>query len=887
MKTFTAFQSLLVFFILILSGLETYATHNRSGEITYTHISGTTYKFRITTYTRYDPNNPNLPSNAADRPTLDINYGDGVTQTIPRVDSSYLGNEVRKNVYEGTHTYSGSAVYNITVEDPNRNADILNISDGKATDMIAFSLRTTLFVSPFIGGNDSPVLTYPPVDNACINKVFYHNPTAIDPDGDSLSYHLVTPLGANMAPVPGYYLPNLTTINVYGDMKWSVPSKIGLFNFAILIKEWRKVGGNNGDWQEIGSVLRDLQVNVKNCDNDNPVLTDIPDTCVEAGTFLTQTITAVDPGQNVTLLVNGAPFQVLNHAQFIQNSMAGTNANGTFEWNTACNHVRKSPYQVYIKAKDDDNDVPLLDVGTWNITVVGPSPKNPSATALANSITLSWDQSACSEVERYDIYRRNGSYGFVPSHCETGVPSYTGYTLLTSVQGLSNTTFIDDNNGAGLVHGHDYCYMIVGIYPDGAESYASEEVCARLTQDVPIITNVSVKSTGNPGVDSIAWASPRAPFFNDTAYPGPYRYLIYRSTDLNGNNLTLIDSTALSPTLDDTNYVDITVNSTIANSYRIVLYDYSGGGRQNAGSTNVASSVFLSSTSTDNQINLSWTHNVPWMNQSYTIYRKSPGASVFDSLTTTTLRTWADTGLVNGKEYCYYVESTGSYSISGLVNPIINLSQQLCAVPVDNIPPCAPELTVNGDCKIPLNTLTWNNPNLTCSDDVIRYEIFYKPTLDGEFFSLMVIDGATTVTTEHVNDGSIAGCYYMVSIDSAGNKSVSTDTICIDNCPNYELPNVYTPDGDGVNDFFHPLPYMFVESIDLTIFNRWGQPVFQTTDPDINWDGLNQETGSPVSEGVYYYVCTVNEKRLAGIVPRTLTGFVHLFRGQAGTPKAE
>jgi len=65
--------------LVALFPIAIFATHNRGGEITYEHISGLTYRFKITTCTDI--------SNAAqaDRSELFITYGDGEGDTIPRV----------------------------------------------------------------------------------------------------------------------------------------------------------------------------------------------------------------------------------------------------------------------------------------------------------------------------------------------------------------------------------------------------------------------------------------------------------------------------------------------------------------------------------------------------------------------------------------------------------------------------------------------------------------------------------------------------------------------------------------------------------------------------------------------------------------------------------
>ncbi|MBU0488662.1 MAG: hypothetical protein KKD31_12005, partial [Bacteroidetes bacterium] len=54
---------------------------------------------------------------------------------------------------------------------------------------------------------------------------------------------------------------------------------------------------------------------------------------------------------------------------------------------------------------------------------------------------------------------------------------------------------------------------------------------------------------------------------------------------------------------------------------------------------------------------------------------------------------------------------------------------------------------------------------------------------------------------------------------------------------------------------------------------------FQCTDPDINWDGANQNTKIECSDGVYYYVCDVYEMRLNGLTKRTIADIIYIIRG--------
>ena len=95
--------------------------------------------------------------------------------------------------------------------------------------------------------------------------------------------------------------------------------------------------------------------------------------------------------------------------------------------------------------------------------------------------------------------------------------------------------------------------------------------------------------------------------------------------------------------------------------------------------------------------------------------------------------------------------------------------------------------------------------------------------------------------------------------------------------PEYELPNVITINGDGVNEIFKPIKNKFIKDIDLKIYNRWGNLVFETTDPSIMWDGKVIQTNQLCSQGTYFYHCQVNEIRLSGTVSKNLKGFLQVL----------
>jgi gliding motility-associated-like protein len=864
-----------VFFFILVSvlflPLPVNATHQRAAEILYKHIDGLTYEITLISYTF-------TPSPANDfRDFLQINWGDGTSDDIPRVERTNLANDITYNRYIGQHTFPGPSFYTISCEDPNRNGGILNIPNSINIPLYIYS---ELYINPFLGGyNDSPELLIPPIDNGCIDQPYYHNPGAFDPNGDSLSYRLVPCLGAQGLPIPGYTLPAAEHVfridSVTGDVFWDYPIQAGEYNIAILIEEWR-----NGI--KIGSVLRDMQIIIVACNNRPPVIETPADTCIEAGDTLVFNVRAYDPDSNtVTLTGTGGPLVITNSPASMHPtpSIGLGHTTATFTWPTICGHVLKQPYRVFFRAIDNGSPVNLVDITSMRILVIGPAPKNLTATPLGTSITLNWDNYACTNASGYYIYRKSDSTGYQPGYCQTGVPSYLGYSKIAQVADLTQTTFVDNNNGSGLVLGIKYCYLIIAYYPDRAESYASNEACASLKKDVPVITNVSVNNTSTVlGSMHVAWSKPTE--LDTIQAPGPYMYILERSSITSLNLFVKVDSLF---SLNDTIYTDSLLNTDqIPYKYRVDLYNLTPGNRFLIGSSQVASSIFLAIFPSDKRLKFVWTNNVPWTNFRFDIYRQNAASSEFDSIGSSPLPAFIDTGLKNHTEYCYLVRSVGKYSSDGFVFPIINYSQIRCETPVDNIPPCPPVLKVTPECDVSTNKLSWVNPYDTCSLDIVKYYIYFTPSSGTNLILLDSLLNRNDTVYYHKPENGIAGCYSVIAIDSAGNKSNFSDTVCIDiyDCPSfrYRLPYIFTPNGDGFNDTFIPFPYTSVEKINLKIFDRWGKEVFETSDPDVNWDGNDKNTNRPCSDGVYFFVCDVYEITLTGTVKRTLEGSVTILR---------
>ncbi len=906
---------ILIFLFSFLYANISIASHIRAGEIYYRVTGPFTIEATVVTYAKITGINP-----GADRDDIPLQWGDG-TSTVafringpPNPDTGYphfgenIGNNVKKNIYKATHVYPGvppppNNYYVISAADTLRNNGIININNGLSDGVIFYVEDTLKFPNDLanIGFNSSPILLNPPIDFGNVNDTFYHNPLAYDIDGDSLIYELIVPLQQKGVPVPVYKYPNeiipgplnQVSLNRFtGEFIWATPKQVGIYNIAILIIEYRR-------GVVMGTMIRDMQIIIDNSLNDPPRIEPLADTCVRAGDRLEVQVTATDPnaGQVVRLNANGGPFQVANSpATFPQ--VTGNPVSGLFAWQTICEHIQKQLYLVVFKAEDNFS-IPLVDQETWRIEVVAPPPVITQAIAEKQSIKIEWNPYNCSSFTKfrgYSIWRKIGSNPFVPTYCETGLAG-RGYTKIADkIQDLEYT----DNT---VIRGNEYCYRILAHYstksPNGIfewdliESVPSNEVCVALPLSVPVITKISVTNTDVAnGAIEVNWKKPIAsPTQLDTLLDSPpYRYELYRSQGFSAlASATLVFSITRNSyyELNDTVFNDTGINTLdFPYTYQLVFKS----GNDTVGVSDPASSVFLSISPTDQRLNLNWDFATPWVNDTFHIFKQNKSTLLFDYLVKTSATSYQDTGLINDTIYCYYIKSFGHYTSPLIHRPLENLSQIKCEAPRDTIAPCPPVLTVVSPCEILNedsfkleNRLRWTI-NDSCASDAVKYNIYYQTDSSTSLVLIGSTNSKTDSSFSHNLSSSIAGCYVVTALDRMNNESIKTNKVCVDNCPLYELPNTFTPNGDNNNDLFTPRqPYRFISRVEFKVFSRWGEKVFETKDPALNWNGKEQQTQRDLPDGVYYYSGYYYVRGLNGEVRYPLPskkggGFIELLR---------
>ena len=194
-----------------------------------------------------------------------LSFGDGASVLIPEQLTPVVIDpilNIGRVEYSIRHTYQAYGVYTLSFLEPNRNEGIVNMDMSVTTK---FYTEAGITISEN-GCDSSPYLTVPPVDRACSGIAYYHNPGAVDPDDDSVSFSLVIPKKAAGVDVTNYRYPH--DISFYagmnygqsnedhagppvfvidpidGTLTWDAPGATGEYALAIKVTSWKFNAGS-------------------------------------------------------------------------------------------------------------------------------------------------------------------------------------------------------------------------------------------------------------------------------------------------------------------------------------------------------------------------------------------------------------------------------------------------------------------------------------------------------------------------------------------------------------------------------------------------------------------------------------------------------------------
>jgi gliding motility-associated-like protein len=125
--------------------------------------------------------------------------------------------------------------------------------------------------------------------------------------------------------------------------------------------------------------------------------------------------------------------------------------------------------------------------------------------------------------------------------------------------------------------------------------------------------------------------------------------------------------------------------------------------------------------------------------------------------------------------------------------------------------------------------------------------------------------------TDSIAEGLAAGIYHVIISSPLGFSSY-TVTIGDSVCTPFSVPNIITPNGDGKNDEF--VISGLENGTKLTIYNRWGDVVYTSTNYNNDWNGKN------ITDGVYFYVLDLPRKESKVTKEKDpAKGFIQVLKG--------
>ena len=230
-------------------------------------------------------------------------------------------------------------------------------------------------------------------------------------------------------------------------------------------------------------------------------------------------------------------------------------------------------------------------------------------------------------------------------------------------------------------------------------------------------------------------------------------------------------------------------------------------------------------------------NQLTWQNPDFSEYQVRRDG---EPLTTTPDREFPDTDVACQQTYAYRVRAERADGVS--------TSAPLTLTAVSQAVSPAPD-SVGAQAVGTQLQLTWR-----LSPDVNSYYVYRSQSQQDTvlYDSVRVEDlGQSAYQDPNVAVGETY-CYQVAYVDECGNESARSAAVCgsIPTRGGVHFPTAFTPNGDGRNDVF-VYTARLIERVELRIYNRWGELLFQTTTPEEGWDGSYQ--GTPAPQGTYLY----------------------------------
>jgi gliding motility-associated-like protein len=240
----------------------------------------------------------------------------------------------------------------------------------------------------------------------------------------------------------------------------------------------------------------------------------------------------------------------------------------------------------------------------------------------------------------------------------------------------------------------------------------------------------------------------------------------------------------------------------------------------------------------------------------------------------------------------------------------LNLTIYSQTTNVITVESCGPYIAGNGQLYSESTSLSYILPNVNGCDSIITVNLSVLPEPIAAFTSnpelieyglteiqlldqslgqidtwewVFTTENGTTQTSNlqnpifNLSNGTIGSITFQLTVsnDQGCSDNVSSVLSILEDAAIY-IPNTFSPDGDAFNNSFQAVgKNISPEHFELTIFNRWGEIIFTSQDPNIGWNGYVADRG-PAPDGVYSY--QLSYRFLNQGKNELINGHVHLLR---------
>jgi gliding motility-associated-like protein len=154
-----------------------------------------------------------------------------------------------------------------------------------------------------------------------------------------------------------------------------------------------------------------------------------------------------------------------------------------------------------------------------------------------------------------------------------------------------------------------------------------------------------------------------------------------------------------------------------------------------------------------------------------------------------------------------------------------------------------------------------STPNVV---DILDTEVqFVNSSTNAVTYNWTFGDGNTSTLQNPINVypeiGERGYVVQLIAINSIGCADTANAVVFINDIVIFYIPNTFTPDGDEFNNTFRPVLNSGIDlfSYNLILYNRWGEIIFETSDPLVGWDGTYHN--KLVQEGTYTWALEFKE----------------------------